>query len=93
VTVIIGEKNKKAGLFKWREPQKRILKKKVEKEAKLVTPKTIRFGTFRNIKDEDDNIDIINHIPALNGRTKSPEVILEGKNNIIIIKREPSKKR
>jgi hypothetical protein len=32
-------------------------------------------------------------MPALNRRTKSPKVMLEGKNNIIIIKKKPSKKR
>jgi hypothetical protein len=96
-TTIIKEKNKKANLSKWRESQKRILKKKVEKEAKLVTPKTVRFGIFRDIKDEGDNIKIVNHMPALNGKTKSPEVMLERKNNTVIIniaiEKEPSKKR
>jgi hypothetical protein len=38
---IIGEKNKKTDLSKWREPQKRILRRKVEKEAKLAAPKTV----------------------------------------------------
>jgi hypothetical protein len=36
-------------------------------------------------------------MPALNGRTKSPEVVLEGKDNTvtidIAIEKEPSKKR
>jgi hypothetical protein len=36
-------------------------------------------------------------MPALNGRTKSSEIVLKGKNNIVIIniaiKKEPSKKR
>jgi hypothetical protein len=80
-------------LFKWRESQKRILKKKVEKEAKLAIPKTVRFSIFRNIKDEGDDIDIIDYVPILNEKTKSPEIVLKGKDNIIIIKREPSKKR
>jgi hypothetical protein len=53
----------------------------------LAILKTIRFGTFRNIEDEGDNIDIIDYIPALNGRTKSLKIILEGKNNIIVIKK------
>jgi hypothetical protein len=90
---IIGEKNKKINLFKWRESQKRILKKKVEKKAKLVIPKTIRFGIFRDIKNEGDNIKIVDYIPALNGRTKSPKVKIERKKNIVIIKKEPFKKR
>jgi hypothetical protein len=93
VTAIIRKKNKKTDLFKWRKPQKRILKKKVEKEAKLAIPKIIRFNTFRNIEDEGDNIDIVDHMPALNRRTKSREIILKGKDNTIIIKREPFKKR
>jgi hypothetical protein len=40
---------------------------------------------------------MVNHVPALNGRTKSPEVVLEGKDDIVTInvaiKKEPSKKR
>jgi predicted aspartyl protease len=90
---IIGEKNKKAGLSKWREPQKRILKKKVEKEAKLATPKTVRFGTFRDIEDEGDDIEMVDHVPALNGKTKSPEIVSEGRDDTVAIEREPSKKR
>jgi hypothetical protein len=93
VAAIIEKKNKKTDLSKWRESQKRILKKKIEKKIKLVIFKIIRFSTFRDIKNENDNIDIVDHMPALNGKTKSPEVILEGKNNIIIIEKEPSKKR
>jgi hypothetical protein len=96
-TTIIREKNKKTGLSKWREPPKRILKKKVEKKTKLATPKTVRFGTFRDIENEDDDIEMVNHVPALNGRTKSPEVILEGKDDTVTInvaiEKEPSKKR
>jgi hypothetical protein len=93
VAAIIGEKNKKTGLFKWRESQKRILKKKVEKEAKLVIFKIIRFGTFRDIEDEGDDIDMVDYVSTLNGRTKSPEVILEGKDDIVVIEKKPSKKR
>jgi hypothetical protein len=93
VTAIIGEKNKRINLFKWRESQKRILKKKVEKEAKLAISKIIRFGTFRNIKDQNDNIEIIDYMPTLNRKTKSPKILLKGKNNIVAIKKEPSKKR
>jgi hypothetical protein len=32
-------------------------------------------------------------VPTLNRKTKSPKIILEKRDNIIIIKREPSKKR
>jgi hypothetical protein len=32
-------------------------------------------------------------MPALNGKTKSPEIKKEGKEDIIIIEKEPSKKR
>jgi hypothetical protein len=32
-------------------------------------------------------------MPALNRRTKSPKIMLEGKNDTIIIKRKPFKKR
>jgi hypothetical protein len=96
-TIIIGEKNKKIDLFKWRESQKRILKKKIEKKAKLTISKIVRFSIFRDIEDEGDNIEMVNHVPALNGRTKSPEVVLEGKDDTIaidvVIEKEPSKKR
>jgi hypothetical protein len=90
---IIGEKNKKTNLFKWRKPQKRILKKKVKKETKLTASKTIRFGTYRNIKDKGDNIEIIDYISALSGGTKSPKIILERKDVATVIKKESSKKR
>jgi hypothetical protein len=69
------------------------LKKKIEKEAKLAIFKIIRFSTFRDIKDEGDNIKMVNYVPTLNGRTKSPEIVLKEKENIIIIKRKPFKKR
>jgi hypothetical protein len=73
------------------------LKKKVEKEIKLAISKTVRFGIFRDIEDEGDNIKIIDYVPALNGRTKSPEIVLEGKDDTVIInvaiEKEPSKKR
>jgi hypothetical protein len=40
---------------------------------------------------------MIDYMPALNKRTKSPEIVLEGKDNTIAIniaiKKEPSKKR
>jgi hypothetical protein len=91
--IIIREKNKKTDLFKWRESQKRILKKKVEKKVKLIISKIIRFGTFRNIEDKDDNIEIVDYMPILNERTKSPKIMLEEKKDIIAIKRKPSKKR
>jgi hypothetical protein len=73
------------------------LKKKVEKKAKLATPKTVRFGIFRDIKDEGDDIKMVNHVPALNKKTESPKIILERKDNTVtinvVIKKEPSKKR
>jgi hypothetical protein len=87
------KKNKKTNLFKWRESQKRILKKKIEKEAKLAISKTVRFSTFRDIEDKGDNIEIGDYMPALNRKTKSPKKVLKGKNDIIIIKKKPSKKR
>jgi hypothetical protein len=59
----------------------------------LAIPKIIRFSIFRNIENESDNIEIIDHIPTLNRRTKSPEIVLKEKEDIIAIKREPSKKR
>jgi hypothetical protein len=93
VAAIIGKKNKKASLSKWRESQKRILKKKVEKKIKLIIPKTVRFGTFRDIKDKGNNIDIVDHVPTLNRKTKSPEMVLKKKDNTVAIKKKPSKKR
>jgi hypothetical protein len=36
---------------------------------------------------------MIDYMPTLNRRTKSPKIVLEKKDNIITIKREPSKKR
>jgi hypothetical protein len=59
----------------------------------LIISKTIRFGTFRDIEDEGNNIKIINYVPTLNGRTKSPKIMLERKEDIIAIKKEPFKKR
>jgi hypothetical protein len=59
----------------------------------LAIPKTVRFGTFRDIENENDNIKIINHVPALNERTKSPEIVLKEEDDNVTIKKEPSKKR
>jgi hypothetical protein len=40
---------------------------------------------------------MVDYMPALNGRTKSLEIVLEGKDDIVIIniaiEKEPSKKR
>jgi hypothetical protein len=59
----------------------------------LVISKIVRFGIFRDIKNEGDNIEIINHMPALKGRTKSPKIEIKGKEDTVTIKKEPSKKR
>jgi hypothetical protein len=44
-------------------------------------------STFRDIKDENDNIEIVNYMPALNGRTKSPKIILKKKIILLLLKR------
>jgi hypothetical protein len=36
---------------------------------------------------------MVDHVPALNKRTKNPKIVLEKKDNTITIKKEPSKKR
>jgi hypothetical protein len=36
---------------------------------------------------------MVDHVPALNEKTKSPEIMLKGKENTVIIKKKPSKKR
>ena len=69
------------------------MKKKIEKKIKLAISKTVRFSTFRDIKNKNDNIEIVDYILVLNKRTKSSKIVLKGKDNIIIIKREPPKKR
>jgi hypothetical protein len=63
----------------------------------LAISKIVRFGTFRDIEDKGDNIEIVDHMSVLNGKTKSPEIILKGKDDTVAInvaiKKKPSKKR
>jgi hypothetical protein len=59
----------------------------------LIIPKIIRFSIFRDIKDEGDDIDIVDYVPVLNERTKNFKVMLEGKDDTIAIEKELFKKR
>jgi hypothetical protein len=61
--------------------------------TKLVIPKTVRFNTFYDIKDKDNNIEIVDHMPTLNEKMKNPKIVLKKKDNTVIIKKKPSKKR
>jgi hypothetical protein len=36
---------------------------------------------------------MVDYMPILNERTKSPKIILKGKDNTVTIKKEPFKKR
>jgi hypothetical protein len=54
----------------------------------LAISKTVRFSIFRDIKNKDDNIEIVDYMPTLNRKTKSPKIMLEKKDNIVIIKKK-----